>query len=541
MAAANPAISARPGTFPAPPRAAAGGGLAYKWLVLLCLLPGLTVFLIDVTVVNVALATLGAAFGVGVATVQWAITGYALASGIATPMAAFLENRFTMKRVWVLALSVFTVSSVVCGLAPAFWVLIVGRVLQGFSGGMMLPMAVSTLFQAFPAEERGQALGFFAIPIVAGPALGPTLGGYIITNWDWRLVFFINLPVGIAAVLLAVVFLRPGQPKLGQRFDTVGAILSTLAFGATLYGLSRVGEDGWGSFTVQSLVGFGLFCLIAFVGYEVFQDEPLLDVRLFAIPQFLVSNVVGWVSTIALFGAEFMLPLYLQNLRGLSAVDTGLLLLPQGLSVAVAGPIAGRLVDRIGARFIVMFGFVLLAVNTWQLSHITLTTSFGELRWLLVVRGLGLGCTMQPTQLTALGAVPARLRTNASSLNNALRNTVQSFGIATLATVVQTHTAAHAAVLAWQVRADTAPGLSLAQMSSLLQQRSGLPPASANLAAMGLMLGQIRQQATVLGFADAYSITFLAAVAAFCLATLLPGRPRGGAARPDPSMMAGGH
>src|SRR5919202_4346030 len=208
MAAANPAISARPGAFPAAAPRAAGGGLAYKWLVLLVLLPGLTVFLLDITVVNVALATLGAAFGVGVATVQWAITGYSLASGIATPMAAYMETRFTMKRVWVLALSVFTLSSVLCGLAPAFWVLIVARVLQGFSGGMMLPMAVSTLYQAFPPAERGQAMGFFAIPIVAGPALGPTLGGYIITNWDWRLVFFINLPVGAASVLLAIAFLR---------------------------------------------------------------------------------------------------------------------------------------------------------------------------------------------------------------------------------------------------------------------------------------------------------------------------------------------
>jgi DHA2 family multidrug resistance protein len=188
-----------------------------------------------------------------------------------------------------------------------------------------------------------------------------------------------------------------------------------------------------------------------------------------------------------------------------------------------------------------MFGFVLLAVNTFQLSNITLTTSFGELRWLLVIRGLGLGCTMQPTQLTALGAVPARLRTNASSLNNALRNTVQSFGIALLATIVQTHTLAHAAVLSWQVRGDTVPGLALTQLSGMLQQRTGMAAAGANVAAMGLMLGQIRQQATVLGFADAYSVTFIAAVAAFCLAILLPGRPRGGAARPDPGMMAGGH
>src|SRR5205823_5844791 len=176
------------------------------------------IFLIDATVVNVALAKLGAVYGVDVATVGWAITGFALASGIATPMAAFIERRFTMKRVWIAALTLFTVASMLCGLAPAFWVLVFGRVLQGFAGGMLLPLAISTLFQAFPVNERGAALGFFAIPLVAGPALGPTLGGYIVTNWDWRLVFFINLPIGLAAIALSWIFLRPSEPQRGRRF-----------------------------------------------------------------------------------------------------------------------------------------------------------------------------------------------------------------------------------------------------------------------------------------------------------------------------------
>ena len=162
-------------------------------------------------------------FEVNYATVQWVITGYSLASGMATPMASYLEMRFTMKRVWVIALAVFTLSSVLCGLAPAFWVLVVGRIIQGFAGGMMLPMAIATIFQVFPPNQRGQAMGFFAIPMVAGPALGPTIGGYIVTNWDWRLVFFVNLPIGIAAVVLSWFALRPGKPKLGMHFDTLGA------------------------------------------------------------------------------------------------------------------------------------------------------------------------------------------------------------------------------------------------------------------------------------------------------------------------------
>jgi MFS transporter, DHA2 family, multidrug resistance protein len=536
MSAANPTSGTLPGTFaPALPRAGLFG-LEYKWLVLIAMLPGFTVFLLDVTIVNVALARLGAVFDVNYVTVQWVITGYSLASGMATPMASFMEMRFTMKRVWVTALATFTASSVLCGLAPAFWVLVVGRIIQGFAGGMMMPLAISMLFQVFPPNQRGQAMGFFAIPMVAGPALGPTIGGYIVTNWDWRLVFFVNLPVGVVAVLLGWLALRPGTPRLGIRFDTLGAILSSLGFGLTLYGLSRVNPDGWSALSVRGYIGAGLVSLLVFIAYELTRADPLLDVRLFARAQFFIANVVGWVSTIALFGAEFLLPLYLQNLRDVSAVDTGLLLMPQGLSVAFAGPIAGRLVDRIGARWVTMFGFALLAFNTYQLSQITLTTSYDSLKWLLVLRGFALGCTMQPTQLSAMAVVPAQLRTNASSLNNAMRNVFQSFGVAMLSTVVTTQTVVHTTVLSWGVRPDTMQGQALPQLSVLLQQTAGLTTTLADAAAASMFLRQIGAQAAVLAFGDAYRLTFFAAVLAFGLAALLPGRIRS-----DPTALAGGH
>lgn len=505
--------------------------MPYKWAVLVSLMPGMTVFLIDATVVNVALAKLGAVFAVDVATVQWAITAFALAAGVATPLASFMEDRFTMKRVWVVALTTFTASSALCGLAPAFWVLVLGRLLQGLSGGLMLPLATSTLFRAFPPGERGLALGFFAIPIVAGPALGPTVGGYIVTNWDWRYVFFVNLPVGIAAVLLALALLRPGEARPNARIDLYGVLLSSIGFGACLYGLSRVSQDGWDAFTVRGFIALGLVGLIAFVAYEWGRDAPLLDVRLFERPPFLVANTVGWVSTIALFGAEFMLPLYLQNLRGLTAVETGLMLLPQGLAVAVVGPIAGRLVDRIGARSVVVVGMSLLAFNTWQMSHLALDTPYDTLRWYLVVRGAALGCALQPTMLVALGVVPDRLRTNASSLTTAMRSVFQSFGVAMLSTVVQTQSAVHGAQLGWQVTPQ-AMQLGSPQLGAFVQAH-GLPAAGGLLA----ILRAIRADAAVLAFGDAYRVTFFAAVVAMAAAFLLPGR---GAVKVDPTALVGG-
>ena len=495
--------------------------IPYKYGVLLALMPGITVFLIDATVVNVALAKLASVFSVQVATVQWAITGFALANGVATPMANFIEKRFTMKRVWLAALTLFTAASLLCGLAPAFWVLILARILQGFAGGMMLPLAISTLFSAFPPNERGLALGTFAIPLVAGPALGPTVGGYIVTNLDWRLIFFINLPVGVAAVLLGYVFLRPSEAQPDAPFDAFGAVLSTIGFGAILYGLSRVSQDGWSSLTVRGLLGTGATSLFMLVVWELQQEHPLIDVRLFLIPRFAIANVVGWVSTVGLFGAEFMLPLYLQNVRGLSAFDTGLLLLPQGLAIAVGGPIAGRLVDVIGARVVVLVGFTLLAWNTWQLTQITLETPYSTFTALLVMRGFAFGASLQPTQLVALGSVPANLRTQASSVNNAMRGVFQSLGVASLATVVQTQTSIHAVTLGWQVTPD-------------LVQRIASLGAGAN--AVLVAAREVLAQSAVLAFNDAYRVGFFVTCLAILFAFALPGR---GALRVDPTALMG--
>ncbi|HLZ10846.1 MAG TPA: MFS transporter, partial [Chloroflexota bacterium] len=219
--------------------------MSYQWKVMISIMLGILMFLVDVTVVNVALAKLQAVFSVDVATVQWVITGYALASGMATPLSSYFALRWGSKRVWLIALTIFTVSSLVCGVSPSFPLLVGGRILQGFSGGMLLPVGISQLFAAFPPGQRGLALGFFAIPIVAGPALGPTLGGYIVTHSDWRLVFFINLPIGVAAIFLGALLLREQRPERAPRFDPWGAAFSVVGFGSILFGLSRAAPDGW--------------------------------------------------------------------------------------------------------------------------------------------------------------------------------------------------------------------------------------------------------------------------------------------------------
>lgn len=523
--------------MPDAPARERGSGMDYRWAILLVTIPAVTVVILDSTVVNVALAKLGAIFAVDISTVQWVVTAFALTLGIATPMASFLERRYSMKRIWLIALSTFTLASVACGLAPSFWVIVFARLLQGASGGVLVPMAIASIFQAFPPDQRGAALGAFAIPIVAGPALGPTLGGYIVTYQDWRLIFFINLPIGLGAVLLAAFLLRPGERDPNVRMDVVGTILSSVGFGSMLYGLSRVGTDGWSSMTVRGLIGVGVTVLLVFIVFEINQPDPLLDMRLFRIPQFFFANLTGWVSTVALFGAEFLLPLYLQQLRGLTALETGILLLPQGLCIAVAGPIGGRLVDKIGARPVVMFGFGLLTFNTWQMAHITSDTTYTTLRWLLVARGLALGFSMQPTQVVAMSVVPARLRTNASSLNTAMRGVFQSFGVAMLSTVVQTQSIVHSTTLSWQVTSDSMQGQFLTQLVANFKA-AGMSAVQAQSMAVQELLGQVNRQGATLGFADAYSITFIAAIVALGVSLLLPGKD---AMQVDPAAIAGGH
>lgn len=505
--------------------------MPYAYQVLICIMTGITMFLIDTTVVNVALAKLEAVFAVDVATVQWAITAYALASGIITPLADYFTARFGMKRLWLAGCAGFTAASVMGGLSPTFSILVVARILQGLSGGLLLPVGISAIFRVFPPDKRGLALGFFAIPIVAGPALGPTVGGYIVTNLDWQLIFFLNLPIGIASVILGYMFLRDEREDREPILDLWGALLAAAGFGTILYGLSRIADDGLTSLSVEGFVLFGAVCLFVLVVHELEVDHPLLEVRLFAIPQFLIGNIVGWTSTVALFGAEFLLPLYLQNLRGLSALDTGLMLLPQGLSVAVAGPIAGRLTDKIGVRIVAVAGFILLAINTWNFAHITLNTDYNTIRLLLILRGAALGCTMQSSQLVALSSVPTRFLTNASSLNTAARNIFQSFGVGLLGVIVQTQTVAHTATLSQQVTQTSEGGMFIERVAAGLQQATpGLSAALAQAQAQAIMMGQVVQQATVLAFGDAYRFTFFAALLAIALSLFLPDRARRAAA-----------
>jgi EmrB/QacA subfamily drug resistance transporter len=499
---------------------------AYKWQVVASVIFGTFMVIMDATVVNVALPTLRTVFAANgrgsIGQVQWVISGFVLAIGIVTPLAGLLADRFGIKRVYLLSLLGFTIASALCGFAPNLFLLIVFRIVQGLAGGSALPLGTALLFSAFPPEERGLAFGVFGIPLVVAPALGPVLGGALVEYADWRFIFFVNVPIGLLGVSIGWRLLRESKREGHVPIDYVGAVLAFIAFGGILYGLSNGAPQGdatsggasgagatgnWGSWQVIVSLAVGGIALIIFVVWEYFKrDEALLDVRLFRRPTFTIANVIGWISVIGFFGAEFLLPLYLQILRGLTPLQTGLLLLPLAISSGILSPFIGRLQDKIGPRLLVAAGFGLLIINTWQFSLLSLTESYGYIAFLLVLRGVALALVLQPTLLAALSGIGPRALPRASSLVNASRSIFQSLGVALLATILATTTAN-------QLSAFQPP------------KPPSFPPPANYQDIVRQAAAEAFRHAFLQGLGNAYFLTFAVAAAAFVIALFLPGWP----------------
>jgi EmrB/QacA subfamily drug resistance transporter len=547
-------ISAHPSSA-----AASNSQPGYKWKVLSTVVFGIFMVLLDTTVVNVAFQTLRQEFGSDINAAQWILSVYVLALGISTPLAGFLADRFGIKRIYLGGLIVFTLGSLACGLTPNLGVLIVARAVQGFGGGIALPLGMALLLNAFPVAEQGMALGIFGIAAIVAPALGPILGGWLVDNELWRLIFFINPPIGLIGVLLGTRFLRERRSDQRPPLDILGLATEVIGFGAILYGASNAETLGWNSPAVAAAFIIGVIGLVLFAVVELFYaQQPLVDLRLFGKRVFLNASLLGYVSVIALFGAEFLMPLYLQALRGLSALQTGLMLLPLAITGGFSVTLAGRLYDRLGPRPLLAVGFALLIVNTWQLSQIEADTSLNWILVLLALRGLALGLTVQTTLVTALSVVPSKDLARGSSLTNATRNLVQSIGVAVLATTLtstispeirQMETTfletprpisapTHVAGICEPVTVGLAAGGS---GSAILAAGDGATRLALGLPANPGALLRRACDENVAGFERAYTLTFFAAILAWLLGLMLPGWPRKWAGRRAADLPAGGH
>lgn len=536
---------------------AAPRGLEQKWRILITVMFGLFMIILDSTIVNIAFPTLRSEFGATLADSQWVISIYVLALGITTPVAGFLADRFHIKRMYLLGLAIFAFGSLLCGIAPSLPLLIAARALQGFGGGIAQPLGPAQLYRAFPPKEQGTAFGILGIALVVAPALGPILGGWLVDINLWRAIFFVNVPIGIIAVVWGWFSLPDYRTGHRPLFDPLGLLTAIFGFGAVLYAASIAEVDGWTGLATLGTLALGMVILIVHALIELrVAKEPLMTLRLFQNRVFLNASLVGYVATVALFGAEFLMPLYLQTFRGRTALEAGVILLGVAATSAFATPLAGRLYDRIGPRIIMVTGFFILCINTWQLALLQATTPMWYIVFLLALRGLAVGLTLQTSYVTAMSSIPLDNLPRGASLLNSTRFVVQAVSVAALATILVSFLSPQ--VKAQQQQLEQAPTVANVRFGVCetpgVPAQNNLPPGvEMSLASMqpnnaaaakAKILGGLKQACdqTMTGFEAAYKITFFASIGALILAAFLPGWPgKWGGRESTQTPMAGGH
>src|SRR4051795_13341668 len=414
------------------------------WVVAIVVTVGVIMSILDTTIVNVALETLSRELDASLNTIQWVSTGYMLALAIVIPLTGWMSERFGAKQVWVTSVALFGLGSVLCGFAWSAESLILFRVLQGFGGGMIMPVGMSLMTQTAGANRVGRVMSVIGIPILLGPILGPVIGGLIVDSISWRWIFFVNIPIVVLALGLAARLLHAdaGRADAG-RLDWVGLVLLSPGLAGIVFGLSETETHGgitapiaW----VPILAGIVLVAL--FVRHAWFANRPLIDVRLFRSVPFSAAATTTTLLGGALFGAMIVLPLYYQVARGESALTAGLLMAPQGVGAAFAMPFAGRLTDRVGGGRVAPVGLVLMLVTTIPFARIGADTPYGLLAGMLVLRGVGLGCAMMPSMAAAYATLDRSQVPRATSALNVLQRIGGSIGTALLAVVLQHEIAA---------------------------------------------------------------------------------------------------
>ncbi|WP_220210768.1 DHA2 family efflux MFS transporter permease subunit [Reticulibacter mediterranei] len=498
----------------------------YRWRVAAVVSLGLFMAILDNTIVSVTLPQMQKAFHTDFETITWVASAYFLAQAAVIPVVGYLSDRIGSKLVFLTALMLFTAGSALCALAPTKETLIIFRVFQGIGGGALLPIAFSIIFRIFPPTERGMANAVLGIPVMMAPAFGPTIGGYLSTSFSWNAIFSINIPIGIVALILAILMLpgraadfeNQGEAVGKSRFDILGLVLSMIGFTALVYGITEAGSKGWGDPTVLTFIVVGAVVLATFIVIELRVSDPVMDLRLFANYTFTISNIVVWIVAAVLFGSLFLLPLFFENIQGATALVAGELLISQGLAMGVGMALSGALYNRVGPRILAASGLALLVIGTYSLTQLDVNTSGVSLQVWLVLRGLGLGFTMPPLQTVALSAVSNRAMAKASSLVTVTRMVASAIGVAGLTTYLT------------QQGANYALNIQAAmQTGSLSHQFSNIGAACASASNQAILHACVAQHASTLGLNDTFLVVVIFCAASIVLA-LIVGR--------DPSLLA---
>ncbi len=511
-----------------------------KWLIALSVALGALLEVVDTSIVNVALTDIQASLGATLSEVSWVVSSYAVANVIILPMTAWLGHRFGKKRYFVFSLIAFTISSIMCGMATTLPMLVIARVIQGLGGGGLLAKAQSILFETFPPAEQAMAQGFFGVVVIAGPAIGPTLGGYLTTNVNWRWIFFINIPIGILAVFMCLAFLVEDEAKDASKpvpsIDWLGIALLTAGLGALQTVLEEGQTDDWfaspfiRTFTVLAVVATGLF-----IWRELTTAAPVVDLRVLRYRSLWAGSILSVIVGMALYGALFAVPIFAQNIMHYTAQQTGMLLLPGAIASGIAFPLAARLLGKMDPRALIAVGATVLGSAVIALSRLSPDTGADDLFWPLIVRSFGTVLMFLPLSLATLGPIPKKDVGAASAFFNLTRQLGGSVGVALLTTLLARRNVWHRTVLVEK----------LASGSVAVEERvgnmvgglvaGGLDPATAKQRTLMVLSGIVNQQASVLSFGDTFRATALLIGCTLPLVLLL-GKPGRGA---EP--ISGGH
>ncbi|MCG0576126.1 multidrug transport protein [Lactiplantibacillus plantarum] len=407
-----------------------------RGLLIAVLLVGTFCTVLNQTILTTAFPTLMKDFDITTSTVQWLTTGFMLVNGIMIPVSAWLSSRISTKWLYLSAMAIFEVGTIICWTAPNFGFLLAGRLIQAVGVGVTMPLLQTIMLSIFPADKRGAAMGTAGIVIGLAPAIGPTLSGWVIDNLSWRDLFGLIVPI-VAIVLIAGFFfmanvLETSKPKL----DFASLVLSTIGFGSLLYGFSSVGDNGWTSTVVLSTLIIGVIFIIGFIWRQLTMENPFLQLRVFKHAEFTIAAILSSVANMAMVGAEMVIPLYLQIIHGFSAFESGLSLLAGALMMGVMSPITGRAFDRFGAKRLAILGMFLLTIGTIPFAFITRNTATVYIVVLYAVRMFGIAMVMMPATTAGMNALPVELMGHGTAVNNTTRQIASSIGTAILTSVL---------------------------------------------------------------------------------------------------------
>ena len=410
--------------------------IPYKWIVAIVFVAGTFMDILDTTSVNVALPTLAKEFDATIPQIEWVVLGYLLSLAVWIPASGWIGDRFGTKKIYLFAIVMFTGSSMLCGAATSLNELIAFRILQGVGGGMLVPVGTAMLFRSFPPIERAKASTVLIIPTVLAPALGPVIGGWLVTYHSWRWIFYLNLPVGIATFLIGLFGLKEHNEPHAGRFDLPGFLLSGTGLAAILFALSKGPSDGWGSpIVLVPLIG-GLLAFALLVYVETHVEEPMLALRLLKERMFRNANVVTGLAYGSFAGLLFVLPLFLQTLLGLTAIQSGLTTFPQAVGMILASQVAGRVYHSVGPRRLVIGGLVAMTLVTLPFAWVGFGNSLWTIRGLMFLRGICLAFAFVPIQASSYANIEPQDTGRASAIYSAQRQVSASLGVAILATVL---------------------------------------------------------------------------------------------------------